>query len=63
MKTIKLTEGEATFVHYTLRMYAKQTLGMTADDVFAAYVKKNEVNFKRQESGYQEKDHDDSRHI
>jgi dimeric dUTPase (all-alpha-NTP-PPase superfamily) len=40
-----------------------QVLGMTADDVFNAYVKKNEVNFKRQESGYQEKDHTDSKHI
>jgi len=40
-----------------------QVLGMSADDVFQAYVKKNEVNFKRQESGYIEKDHSDSRHI
>lgn len=40
-----------------------QTLGMSADDVFAAYVKKNEVNFKRQESGYAHKDETDSRHI
>ena len=40
-----------------------QTLGMSADDVFEAYVKKNEVNFKRQESGYTKKNEDDSRHI
>ena len=40
-----------------------QVLGMSADDVFEAYVKKNEVNFQRQESGYTEKDHDDSKHI
>jgi len=40
-----------------------QVLGMGADDVFAAYVKKNEVNFKRQDSGYTAKDADDSRHI
>lgn len=40
-----------------------QVLGMSADDVFQAYVKKNEVNFKRQESGYTRKDEDDSRHI
>ena len=40
-----------------------QVLGMSADDVFAAYVKKNEVNFKRQDSGYTAKDHDDSKHI
>ena len=40
-----------------------QTLGMNADDVFEAYLKKNEVNFQRQESGYTKKDEDDSRHI
>lgn len=40
-----------------------QVLGMSADDVFQAYVKKNEVNLKRQETGYAVKDHGDSRHI
>ena len=40
-----------------------QVLGMSADDVFNAYVKKNEVNFKRQESGYAVKDPGDSKHI
>ena len=40
-----------------------QVLGMSADDVFAAYVKKNEVNFQRQDSGYSEKNEADSRHI
>jgi dimeric dUTPase (all-alpha-NTP-PPase superfamily) len=40
-----------------------QTLGMSADDVFQAYVKKNQVNFQRQESGYVKKDESDSRHI
>jgi len=40
-----------------------QVMGMSADDVFQAYVKKNEVNFKRQETGYIAKDHEDSRHI
>ncbi len=40
-----------------------QVLGMSADDVFAAYVKKNEVNFQRQESGYTKKDEHDSKHI
>ena len=40
-----------------------QTLGMSADDVFDAYVKKNKVNYERQESGYQEKNHEDSKHI
>lgn len=40
-----------------------QVLGMSADDVFQAYLKKNQVNFQRQDSGYTEKNHDDSRHI
>ena len=39
-----------------------QVLGMSADDVFAAYLKKNKVNFQRQESGYEEKDPSDSKH-
>jgi len=40
-----------------------QVLGMSADDVFDAYMRKNEVNFKRQESGYAVKDEHDSKHI
>jgi dimeric dUTPase (all-alpha-NTP-PPase superfamily) len=40
-----------------------QALGMSAEDVYGAYVKKNAVNFQRQESGYIEKDEADSRHI
>jgi dimeric dUTPase (all-alpha-NTP-PPase superfamily) len=40
-----------------------QSLGMSADDVFQAYVKKNQVNLQRQESGYVKKDEADSRHI
>ena len=40
-----------------------QTLGMTADDVHLAYIKKNKVNHERQDSGYSEKDESDSRHI
>ncbi len=42
---------------------AAQVLGMSADDVFNAYVKKNRVNFQRQESGYTTKDEHDSKHI
>ena len=42
---------------------AAQVLGMTADDVFSAYTRKNAVNFKRQEDGYTIKDHHDSKHI
>ena len=40
-----------------------QVLGMTPEDVYEAYVKKNKVNHNRQESGYTEKDEADSRHI
>jgi hypothetical protein len=32
MKTIKLTESDAIFVHYALRMYANQTEGLDYDD-------------------------------
>jgi dimeric dUTPase (all-alpha-NTP-PPase superfamily) len=47
--------------HFLISM--AQVLGMSSDDVFNAYVKKNEVNFKRQEEGYIVKDEADSRHI
>ncbi len=40
-----------------------QALGMSAEDVYEAYVKKNKVNHSRQESGYASKDEADSRHI
>lgn len=40
-----------------------QALGMTADDLFAAYTKKHAVNVQRQENGYTMKDETDSRHI
>jgi dimeric dUTPase (all-alpha-NTP-PPase superfamily) len=40
-----------------------QTLGMTARDVYDAFVKKNAVNLQRQERGYTAKDPNDSRHI
>ena len=40
-----------------------QTLGMSADDVFDAYVKKHSVNLARQKTGYRKKDKTDSRHI
>jgi len=42
---------------------AAQVLGMTAEDVFLAYTRKNEVNFKRQDTGYAVKDEHDSKHI
>ena len=40
-----------------------QVLGMTPEDVYEAYIKKNKVNHSRQDSGYVKKDEDDSRHI
>jgi dimeric dUTPase (all-alpha-NTP-PPase superfamily) len=40
-----------------------QVLGMSADDVYQAYVKKNQVNHQRQDSGYAIKDEGDSKHI
>lgn len=47
--------------HFLISM--AQTLGMSADDVYDAYVAKNKVNHQRQESGYATKDEADSRHI
>ncbi len=47
--------------HFLISM--AQVLGMSADDVFNAYVKKNEVNFQRQDSGYVVKNEADSKHI
>ena len=40
-----------------------QVLEMNADDVYAAYTKKHQVNLQRQDSGYVAKDEHDSRHI
>lgn len=40
-----------------------QCLGMTAEDFHGLYVKKNEVNFKRQDSGYDNKDEDDNKDL
>ena len=40
-----------------------QVLGMDADEVYKIYLKKNEVNLQRQDSGYTKKDESDTRHI
>ncbi len=40
-----------------------QVLGMSAEDVYAAYIQKNQVNFERQANGYTTKNENDSRHI
>jgi dimeric dUTPase (all-alpha-NTP-PPase superfamily) len=42
---------------------AAQVMGMSADDVYQAYLKKNKVNHSRQDDGYARKDQDDSKHI
>jgi len=42
---------------------AAQVLGMTAEDIHQAYLAKNKINHQRQDSGYQEKNEADSRHI
>jgi dimeric dUTPase (all-alpha-NTP-PPase superfamily) len=48
-------------IHFLISL--AQVLGMSADDVFNAYIRKNEVNFKRQDTGYTVKDELDSKHI
>ena len=40
-----------------------QVLGMSAEDIHAAYLKKNKVNHDRQDTGYSKKDEADSSHI
>ncbi len=40
-----------------------QVLGMSADDIYQAYLKKNQINHQRQDSGYVKKDEADSRGI
>jgi len=40
-----------------------QVMGMTSDDVYEAYLKKNKVNHERQNSGYRVKNEEDSVHI
>ena len=47
--------------HFLISM--AQVLGMSSDDIHQAYLKKNEVNHQRQDSGYTEKDEKDSAHI
>ncbi len=40
-----------------------QALGMSAEDLFTAYSKKNIVNHQRQDKGYTQKEKEDSAHI
>lgn len=48
-------------LHFLVSM--AQVLGMTAEDFYAAYTKKNHINHDRQESGYVKKDENDCRSI
>ena len=48
-------------VHFLVSI--AQVLGMSADDIFDAYCKKNAINHERQDSGYVTKNKDDSRSI
>jgi dimeric dUTPase (all-alpha-NTP-PPase superfamily) len=48
-------------LHFLISL--SQVAGMSAEDVFQAYCKKNEVNLNRQDSGYGVKDESDSKHI
>jgi dimeric dUTPase (all-alpha-NTP-PPase superfamily) len=48
-------------VHFVICL--AQVLGMSAEDLFNAYLKKNEVNHHRQDVGYVQKDETDSLHI
>ena len=47
--------------HFLISM--AQVLGPSADDVFAAYAKKNAVSFQHQDSGYTKKAENDSKPI
>lgn len=40
-----------------------QVFGLSAEDVYNGYMKKNKVNFERQESGYKKKDESDNKGI
>ena len=42
---------------------AAQVMGMSAEDVFEAYLKKNAINHDRQDSGYTQKDANDCKHL
>ena len=48
-------------IHFVVSL--AQVLGLSADDVYDLYRKKNEVNFQRQDSGYAEKDENDNKNL
>jgi dUTPase. len=45
-------------IHFVISL--AQTLGMNAEDVYNTYMKKNAVNFQRQDAGYTQKAHEPS---
>ena len=51
----------ADMFHFLISL--AQTLGLTAEDVYQTYLKKNKVNFERQDCGYEIKDEADNRSI
>ncbi len=51
----------ADMFHFLISL--AQTLGLTAEDVYQIYLKKNKVNFERQDCGYTTKDESDNRSI
>jgi hypothetical protein len=57
------TPGSRWSICFHFLVSLAQTLGMSAEDVYQAYLKKNAVNHQRQDSGYVKKDENDSRHI
>lgn len=48
-------------IHFVVSL--AQVLGLSAEDVYDLYLKKNEVNFQRQDSGYTEKDENDNKNL
>ena len=48
-------------LHFLVSM--AQVLGMSADDFYQAYLKKNKVNHNRQDSGYVKKDENDCKDL
>ncbi len=48
-------------IHFVVSL--AQVLGLSADDVYQLYLKKNEVNFQRQDSGYAVKDESDNQGV
>jgi dimeric dUTPase (all-alpha-NTP-PPase superfamily) len=51
----------ADMFHFLISL--AQVLGLSDEDVYQAYLKKNRVNFERQDSGYTVKDEGDNRSI